>query len=65
LRASAATYPSHVITMVVPYPAGGPTDTIARILAERMGPTLGQAIIVENIGGAGGSIGVGNCPTTR
>jgi tripartite-type tricarboxylate transporter receptor subunit TctC len=59
LRASAATYPSHVITMVVPYPAGGPTDTIARILAERMGPAIGQAIIVENIGGAGGSIGVG------
>jgi tripartite-type tricarboxylate transporter receptor subunit TctC len=59
LRASAATYPSHVITMVVPYPAGGPTDTIARVLAERMGPAIGQAIIVENIGGAGGSIGVG------
>jgi tripartite-type tricarboxylate transporter receptor subunit TctC len=48
-----------VITIVVPYPAGGPTDTIARILAERMGPAIGQAIIVENIGGAGGSIGVG------
>jgi tripartite-type tricarboxylate transporter receptor subunit TctC len=59
LRAAAATYPSHVITMVVPYPAGGPTDTIARILAERMGPAIGQAVIVENIGGAGGSIGVG------
>jgi tripartite-type tricarboxylate transporter receptor subunit TctC len=59
LRASAGTYPSHVITMVVPYPAGGPTDTIARILAERMAPAIGQAIIVENIGGAGGSIGVG------
>jgi tripartite-type tricarboxylate transporter receptor subunit TctC len=59
LRASAGTYPSHVITVVVPYPAGGPTDTIARILAERMGPAIGQAIIVENIGGAGGSIGVG------
>ncbi len=59
LRAAASTYPSHVITIVVPYPAGGPTDTIARILAERMGAALGQAIIVENVGGAGGSIGVG------
>ena len=59
LPTSAGTYPSHVITIVVPYPAGGPTDTIARILAERMGPAIGQAIIVENIGGAGGSIGVG------
>lgn len=57
--AAAGTYPSHVITMVVPYPAGGPTDTIARILAERMGPAIGQTIIIDNIGGAGGSIGVG------
>lgn len=45
--------------MVVPYPAGGPTDTIARILTERMKTALGQAIVVENISGAGGSIGVG------
>jgi tripartite-type tricarboxylate transporter receptor subunit TctC len=59
LAASAQNYPSHVITLVVPYPAGGPTDTIARILAERMGTALGQTIIIENIGGAGGSIGVG------
>jgi len=57
--ARADNYPSHVITLVVPYPAGGPTDTIARILAERMGTALGQTIIIENIGGAGGSIGVG------
>ncbi|HXW41123.1 MAG TPA: tripartite tricarboxylate transporter substrate binding protein [Xanthobacteraceae bacterium] len=59
LGAAAQTYPSRVITMVVPYPAGGPTDTIARILAERMQAALGQSVIVENIGGAGGSIGVG------
>ncbi len=57
--AAADTYPSHSITIVVPYPAGGPTDTIARILAERMQLPLGQSVIIENIGGAGGSIGVG------
>ena len=43
----------------MPYPAGGPTDTIARILAERMQAALGQTVIVENVSGAGGSIGVG------
>src|SRR5580704_9273080 len=59
LSARAENYPSRVITLVVPYPAGGPTDTIARILAERMGTALGQSVIIENIGGAGGSIGVG------
>jgi tripartite-type tricarboxylate transporter receptor subunit TctC len=52
-------FPSHVVTMVVPYPAGGPTDTIARILAERLQGALGQSVIIENVGGAGGSIGVG------
>ena len=57
--AHAQTYPTRTITLVVPYPAGGPTDTIARILAERMKTPLGQAVIVENITGAGGSIGVG------
>src|ERR1700758_4952983 len=55
----AQVYPSRTIALVVPYPAGGPTDTIARILAERMKAPLGQAIIVENVSGAGGSIGVG------
>jgi tripartite-type tricarboxylate transporter receptor subunit TctC len=57
--AYADNYPSRTITIVVPYPAGGPTDTIARILAERMGSALGQTVIIENIGGAGGGIGVG------
>jgi tripartite-type tricarboxylate transporter receptor subunit TctC len=51
-------YPSRAITVVVPFSAGGPTDTIARIMAERMGRTLGQTVIVENVTGAGGSIGV-------
>ena len=44
--------------MIVPYPAGGPTDTLARILAEHMKTSLGQPIIIENVSGAGGSIGV-------
>jgi tripartite-type tricarboxylate transporter receptor subunit TctC len=57
--ASAQTYPSRPITMVVPYSAGGPTDTIARIMAERMRGPLGQTIVVENVTGAGGTIGVG------
>jgi tripartite-type tricarboxylate transporter receptor subunit TctC len=56
--AGAQTYPSHPITMVVPYPAGGPTDAVARILAEGMRASLGQPIIIENVSGAGGSLGV-------
>ena len=50
------TYPTRPITMIVPFAVGGPTDTIARIMGERMGKTLGQQIIVENVTGAGGSI---------
>jgi tripartite-type tricarboxylate transporter receptor subunit TctC len=55
----AETYPSRPITMVVPFAAGGPVDTLTRFMAERMRPLLGQPIIIENISGAGGSIGVG------
>src|SRR5215467_3252837 len=55
----AQTYPSRPITMIAPFAAGGPTDTVARILADRMRRSLGQTIIVENVVGAGGSIGVG------
>jgi tripartite-type tricarboxylate transporter receptor subunit TctC len=55
--AAQAEYPDHVINMVVPFAAGGPTDNVARSLAEAMRPTLGQSIIVENKGGAGGTIG--------
>ncbi len=58
LAAQAQSYPTRIVTIVVPYPAGGPTDTIARILAERLQGALGQSVIIENIGGAGGSIGV-------
>src|SRR5437899_11711741 len=57
--AQADTYPSRPITIVVPFPAGGPTDTLARILAERMTVTLGQSVIVENPTGAAGTIGTG------
>jgi tripartite-type tricarboxylate transporter receptor subunit TctC len=55
--ARAETFPSRAITMIVPFPAGGPTDTLARILSERMRESLGQAVIVENVTGAGASIG--------
>jgi len=55
----AQTFPSRQITLVVPFPPGGSTDVAARILAERMRPLLGQSIIIENVGGAGGSIAVG------
>jgi tripartite-type tricarboxylate transporter receptor subunit TctC len=57
--AQAQPYPSRPITMVVPFAAGGPTDTLARIIAERMRQSLGQTIIVENTTGAAGSIAVG------
>jgi tripartite-type tricarboxylate transporter receptor subunit TctC len=57
--AAAQSYPARPITMIVPYPAGGVTDGLARLLGERMKASLGQTIIVENIGGAGGSIATG------
>jgi tripartite-type tricarboxylate transporter receptor subunit TctC len=55
----AQTYPTRPITMVVPYPPGGSTDVIARLLAERMRASLAQPIITENVAGANGSIGTG------
>ena len=57
--AMAQAYPSRSITMVVPFAAGGPVDTLARILAERMRASLGQTVVIENVTGAGGSIGTG------
>lgn len=55
--ALAQTYPTRSISMVVPFAAGGPTDTVARLVAEAMSKDLGQQIIVENVGGAGGTLG--------
>ena len=52
-------YPSHAVTIVSPFPPGGSTDAVARIMAERMRNSLGQTVVVENVGGAGGSIGAG------
>jgi tripartite-type tricarboxylate transporter receptor subunit TctC len=57
--AHADNFPSRTITLIVPYPPGGSTDVAGRILADKMGTALGQPVIVENVGGAGGSIGVG------
>ncbi len=57
--ASAQTYPSRPITLVVPYPPGGATDAIARIIQDSMSQSLGQQIVVENIGGAGGMVAAG------
>ena len=57
--ATAQNYPSRPITIIVPFSAGGPSDAMARILAERIKVTLGEAVLVENVTGAGGSVGVG------
>ncbi len=57
--ARAQSYPTRPITFNVPFPAGGPTDAIARVMGERMRVALGQPILIENVSGAAGSIGVG------
>src|ERR1700689_2421709 len=57
--AAAQTWPTRAITIFVPFAAGGPTDVLARVLGERIRATLGQPVLVENVTGAGGSIGVG------
>jgi tripartite-type tricarboxylate transporter receptor subunit TctC len=58
-NARADNFPSHPVTIVVPFSAGGPSDAMMRILAERMKAALGQSILIENVTGAGGSLGVG------
>ena len=63
--ARAQTYPSRPITMIVPYPPGGAADTIGRIVVEKMRQSLGQPIIIENVGGAEGSIGTGRAAHAR
>src|SRR5215470_6079898 len=57
--AVAQDYPNRQITMVVPYAAGGPSDVVARIVGEAMSKTLKQSIVIENVGGAGGTTGSG------
>jgi tripartite-type tricarboxylate transporter receptor subunit TctC len=56
-----AAYPERPITMIVPFAAGGPTDVVARIVAEHMSRTLGQQVVVENVAGAGGTTGATRC----
>ena len=57
LPAAAQTYPSRPVSVIVPFPAGGASDVVARIISEQMGKVLGQTFVIENVGGAGGSIG--------
>ena len=63
--ASAQQYPTHTITIVVPFAAGGPTDTVTRLIAQSMTKSLGQTVIVENTAGAGGTIGVEKVATAK
>ena len=55
--AGAAGFPDRTLTMIIPFAAGGPTDVLGRVMAQRMGEILGQTVIVENVGGAGGMTG--------
>src|SRR5262245_52084689 len=57
--AQAQPFPSRPLTLIVPFPPGGSTDSASRIMSERMRETLGKPIVIENVGAAGGSIGVG------
>src|SRR5258705_8023515 len=57
--AAAQGFPTRPVTLIVPFPPGGSTDTAARIIGERMRQPLGQTVVIENVGGAGGTIGVG------
>jgi tripartite-type tricarboxylate transporter receptor subunit TctC len=60
-----APFPNRSITIVVPFAAGGPTDTVTRLVAEAMGRDLGQAVVVENVGGAGGTLGAARVAQAR
>src|SRR5262249_50043563 len=55
--ASAETFPNHAVTVVVPFPPGGPTDALGRLVGERMGRALGQTVVIDNASGAGGTLG--------
>src|SRR5258707_9888449 len=62
--ARAQDYPNHSVTVVVPFPAGGPSDVVARIVSDQMGKVLGQTLVIENVGGAGGTLGSGRVATS-
>ncbi len=64
-NAQAQGYPARPITVVVPFPAGGPSDVVARIVTEQMGRILGQSLVIENVGGAGGTIGSAQVAAAR
>jgi tripartite-type tricarboxylate transporter receptor subunit TctC len=55
--ASAQKYPDRPVTMIIPFAAGGPTDVLGRVVGQRMGEVLGQQVVIENVGGAGGMTG--------
>src|SRR5689334_16577256 len=63
--AQAQQFPSRTITIVVPFAAGGPTDTVTRLVAEAMARDLGQSVVVENVGGAGGTLGAARVAQAR
>ena len=65
LAAGAQVYPTRPITIIVPFPAGGAADLIARLVAERMRERMDQPIVIENVGGADGNIGVGRVARAR
>jgi tripartite-type tricarboxylate transporter receptor subunit TctC len=65
LVAHAQSYPTKSITVVVPFPAGGPSDVVARIVTERMGRTLGHQMVIENVSGAGGTLGSARVAAAR
>ncbi|MEO3471960.1 tripartite tricarboxylate transporter substrate-binding protein [Roseomonas sp. CAU 1739] len=60
-----ANYPNRPITMIIPFAAGGPTDTVGRLIAQAMGADLGQPVVVENVGGAGGTLGAQRVANAR
>jgi tripartite-type tricarboxylate transporter receptor subunit TctC len=63
--AAAQTWPNRPVTIVVPFAAGGPTDAVARLIAEAMGKDLGQSVVVENVGGGGGTLGADRVAKAR
>jgi tripartite-type tricarboxylate transporter receptor subunit TctC len=58
--AFAQTYPNRLVRVIVPFPAGGPTDVMARLIGQKLSEKLGQQFVIENVSGAGGNIGMGN-----